>query len=47
MAKLNALNSLPQEVAGLIWKISEPLLEKLSYKHIKLYRYVENASDFE
>ncbi len=43
---LNALISLPQQVAGL----SEPFLEKLSSvlnKPIKLYRNVENASDFE
>ncbi len=50
MAQLNALISLPQQVAGLIWKRSEPFLEKLSSglnKHIKLYCFVENASDFE
>ncbi len=50
MAQLNALISLPQQVAGLIWKRSEPLLEKLSSglnKPIKFYRYVENAPDFE
>ncbi len=47
---LNALISLPQQVAGLIWKRSEPFLEKLSSvlnKPIKFCRYVENASDFE
>ncbi len=47
---LNALISLPQKVAGLIWKRSDPFLEKLSSvlnKLIKFYRYVENASDFE
>ncbi len=47
---LNALISLPQQVAGLIWKRSGPFLEKLSSvlnKPIKFYRYVENASDFE
>ncbi len=47
---LNALISLPQQVAGLVWKRSEPILEKLSSvlnKPIKFYRYVENASDFE
>ncbi len=47
---LNALISLPQQVAGLMWKRSEPFLEKLSSelnKPIKFYRYVENASDFE
>ncbi len=47
MVQLNALISLPQQVAGLIWKRSKPFLEKLSYKPIKLYRYVENAPDFE
>ncbi len=50
MAQLNALISLPQQVAGLMWKRSEPVLEKLSSglnKPIKLYRYVKNASDFE
>ncbi len=30
MAQLNALISLPQQEAGLIWKRSEPFLEKLS-----------------
>ncbi len=47
---LNALISLPQQVAGLIWTRSEPFLEKLSSvlnKPIKFYRYVENASEFE
>ncbi len=47
---LNALISLPQQVAGLIWTRSEPFLEKLSSvfkKPIKFNRYVENASDFE
>ncbi len=50
MAQLNALISLPQRVAGIIWKRSEPFLEKLSSglnKPIKPYRYEENASDFE
>ncbi len=50
MAQLNALISLPQQVAGLIWKTSEPLPEKLSSvlnKPLKFYRYVENVSDFE
>ncbi len=50
MAQLNALISLPQQVAGLIWKRSEPFLEKLPSglnKRIKLYRYVKSASDFE
>ncbi len=47
---LNALMSLPQQVAGPIWKRSETYLEKLSSvlnKPIKFHRYVENASDFE
>ncbi len=47
---LNALTSLPQQGARLIWKRSETFLEKLSSvlnKPIKCYRYVENASDFE
>ncbi len=47
---VNALISLPQQVAGPIWKRYEPFLGKLSSvlnKPIKLYRYVENASDFE
>ncbi len=47
---LNALISLPQQVAGLIGKRSEPFLEKLSSvlnKPIKFYRNVENASEFE
>ncbi len=47
MAQLNALISLPQQVAGLIWKRSEPFLEKPSCKPIKFYCDVENASDFE
>ncbi len=51
MTQLNGLIvSLPQQVAGLIWKRSEPFLEKLSSvlnEPIKPYRYVENASDFE
>ncbi len=50
MAQLNAQISLPQQVAGLIWKRSKPFLEKLSSglnKPIKLYRYVQNAPDFE
>ncbi len=50
MAQLNALISLPQKVAGLILKRFEPFLEKLSSglnKPMKLYHYIENASDFE
>ncbi len=50
MGQLHALINLPQQVAGLIWKRSDPFLEKLSSglnKPIKHYRYVENASDFE
>ncbi len=50
MALLNALISLPQQVAGLFWKRSEPFLEELSSglnKPIKLDRFVENASGFE
>ncbi len=47
---LNALISLPQQLAGLIWKRSEPFLEKLSSvlnKPVKFNRYVDNAPDFE
>ncbi len=50
MVQLNALLSLPQQVSGRIWKISKPFLEKLSSglnKPIKLFHFVENASDFE
>ncbi len=50
MTQLKTLISLPQQLAGLIWKRSEPFLEKLSSglnKPIKLYGYVGNASDFE
>ncbi len=48
--RTNVLISLPQKVAGLIWKRSEPFLEKLSSglnKPIKPSRYVENTADFE